>query len=47
VQGAAGLRPASSIVRTVTATDAATIVLNGEIEALENDPVPGRARLVR
>ena len=47
VQGLAALRPASAIVRTVTMTDAATAVLNGEIEALETDPVPGRARLVR
>jgi hypothetical protein len=43
----ASLRPASAIVRTMTMTDAATAVLNGEIEALETDPVPGRARLVR
>ena len=47
VQGLAALRPASAIVRTVTMTDSATAVLNGEIEALETDPVPGRARLVR
>ena len=47
VQGLAALRPASAIARTVTMTDAATAVLNGEIEALETDPVPGRARLVR
>jgi len=47
VQGAAALRPGSAIVRTMIMTDAATAVLNGEIEALETDPVPGRARLVR
>lgn len=47
VQGAASLRPASAIVRTLTCTDAATMALTGEIEALETDPVPGRARLVR
>jgi hypothetical protein len=28
-------------------SDTATIILNGDIEALEADPVPGRARLVR
>jgi hypothetical protein len=47
VQGAAALRAASAIVRTVLGTDAATMALLGEIEALETDPVPGRARLVR
>ncbi|MFM8732403.1 MAG: hypothetical protein ACKOGJ_07815 [Phycisphaerales bacterium] len=47
VQGVASLRPASAIVRTMTLTDAAPAVLTGEIEALETDPVPGRARLVR
>lgn len=47
VQGAAALRPEGAIVRTVLASDSATMVLNGEIEALETDPVPGRARLVR
>ncbi|MBU3683345.1 MAG: hypothetical protein FGM39_04920 [Phycisphaerales bacterium] len=47
IQGAATLRAASAIVRTVLGTDAATVALIGEIEALETDPVPGRARLVR
>jgi hypothetical protein len=47
VQGMSMLRPNSAIVRTILATDAATIALDGEIEALETDPVPGRARLVR
>ncbi len=47
VQGAASLRPASAIVRTLTCTDSGSVDLGGEIEALETDPVPGRARLVR
>lgn len=47
VQGTAALRAGSAIVRTLTGTEAATMVLDGEIEALETDPVPGRARLVR
>ena len=47
LQGAAALRTASAIVRTVLGTDAATVELAGEIDALETDPVPGRARLVR
>ena len=47
VQASAALRPASAIVRSVIATGAARVELNGEIEQLETDPVPGRARLVR
>ena len=47
VESAAGLRAASLVVRTLTGNGTSSVTLVGEIEALETDPVPGRARLVR
>jgi hypothetical protein len=35
------------VARTVTSTETGAMALTGEIEKLETDPVPGRARLVR
>ena len=47
LSGASTLRAQSVIARSMALSDTATIILNGDIEALEADPVPGRARLVR
>jgi hypothetical protein len=47
ISGSAMVRAGSTILRTLSLTDLATLTLDGEIDALETDPVPGRARLVR
>lgn len=47
VSGGATLRAASTILRSLTLVEGASAEFDGEIEALETDPVPGRARLVR
>lgn len=47
VESAAEVRCASVVARTVTSTETGAMALMGEIEELETDPVPGRARLVR
>ena len=47
VEAAAEVRCASVVARTVTSTETGAMALTGEIEELETDPVPGRARLVR
>lgn len=47
ISRAAPVRAASAILRSPTPSGLATMMLDGEIEALETDAVPGRARLVR
>ena len=47
ISGSALVRAASAVFRSLSLSDSAKMALNGEIEALETDPVPGRARLVR
>ena len=47
VEATGVLRASSAIVRTLTCTEGSSVEFDGEIEALESDPVPGRARLVR
>ena len=45
--GSAMVRAGSAILRSLSLADLATLTLDGEIDVLETDPVPGRARLVR
>lgn len=47
VSASATIRADAAILRSLTASGAASIALVGEIDALGSDPVPGRARLVR
>jgi hypothetical protein len=47
ISGSAMVRAGSTILRTLSLADLAMLTLDGEIDALETDPVPGRARLVR